>query len=56
MYYQSVNELWDSDVNQKLDETDDIIDGCGFEIIPLEALKLHLEGNDKHRSSYVHYL
>ncbi len=53
MYYQSVNELWDLHVNQKLDAVfqDDIIDGCGFEIISLEALKTsHLEGNDKHRS------
>lgn len=53
MYYQSINELWDIYVKKELDAIfqDDIIDGCGFEIISLEALKKsHLEGDDKHRS------
>lgn len=53
MYYQSVKNLWELYLNKKLDAIfqDDIVDGCGFEIISMEALKTsHLRGDEKHRS------
>ena len=41
MYYQSINDLWNLYKKEKLDAIfqDDIIDGCGYEIISLNALK-----------------
>tara|TARA_B100000963_G_C22576735_1_gene648809 strand:+ start:701 stop:1453 length:753 start_codon:yes stop_codon:yes gene_type:complete len=53
MYYQSVKNLWELYLNKKLDAIfqDDIVDGCGFEIISMKALKTsHLRGDEKHRS------
>jgi len=53
MYFQSVNSLWGEYKKNKLDAIfqDEIIDGCGFEIISLEALKkAHKNGEKKHRS------
>ena len=53
LYFQSVDSLWDVYKRENLDAIfqDDIIDGCGFEIISLEALKIsHLKGSKRHRS------
>lgn len=53
LYFEPVNELWQQHVSGKYDATfmDDIIDGCGFEIISLNALQTsHRLGESKHRS------
>jgi spore coat polysaccharide biosynthesis protein SpsF len=53
LYFDEVNNLWERYVRAKLDAIfmDEIIDGCGFEIISLEALiKSHKMGDDCHRS------
>jgi spore coat polysaccharide biosynthesis protein SpsF len=53
LYFDSVNELWLRHKEQMADATfmDDIIDGCGFEIITLKALEeSHANGTTKHRS------
>ena len=53
LYYQAVESLWENHIINKFDATffDDIVDGCGFEIIKLSALKKsHKEGESKHRS------
>tara|TARA_B100000945_G_C20412278_1_gene613232 strand:+ start:1459 stop:2211 length:753 start_codon:yes stop_codon:yes gene_type:complete len=53
LYFQSVDFLWEKYKKENLDAIfqDDIVDGCGFEIISLEALKIsHLNGSKKHRS------
>lgn len=53
LYYQGVDNLWNKHCEEESDATffDDIIDGCGFEIIKLNALKKsHKIGEDKHRS------
>ena len=53
LHHKAVNKLWEMHCSQNNDATfyDDIIDGCGFEIIRLSALqKSHLEGEEKHRS------
>ena len=53
MYYQSINDLWNLYKKEKLDAIfqDDIIDGCGYEIISLNALKKsHEKGEERHRS------
>ena len=41
IYFQQVSELWVEHVTEKNDATflDNIIDGCGFEIISMEALE-----------------
>ena len=52
-YFDLINIAWDKHINHENDATflDNIIDGCGYEILTLEALKKsHLEGDDKHRS------
>ena len=52
-YFDLIDEAWAQHVNDKNDATflDDIIDGCGFEILSLVALKRsHNEGEDRHRS------
>ncbi len=52
-YFDLINVAWDKHINHENDATflDNIIDGCGYEILTLEALKKsHLEGDDKHRS------
>lgn len=44
---------WDAHVESDADATfmDHVVDGCGFEIISLQALQLsHSEGEDRHRS------
>ncbi len=53
MYFDEVNSLWQHYIDSELDALfmDEIIDGCGFEIISLEALKKsHELGVDRHRS------
>ena len=53
LYYQAVEECWSKHCFEKNDATfyEDIVDGCGFEIISLSALKKsHELGNKKHRS------
>jgi spore coat polysaccharide biosynthesis protein SpsF len=53
LYFEPVQELWEEHVSSGCDATfmDNIIDGCGFEIISLQALKnSHENGNEKHRS------
>ena len=53
LYYQSIEELWEKYQKYKLDAIfqDDIVDGCGYEIISLDALrKSHEQGEDRHRS------
>ena len=51
--YEFVQPAWDKHVKNDADATffDDVVDGCGFEIIKLDALKKsHREGSDRHRS------
>lgn len=53
MYYEPVEELWHLHKNEQADATflDEIIDGCGFEIIKLRALQeSHDKGKERHRS------
>jgi spore coat polysaccharide biosynthesis protein SpsF len=53
LYYYEIEKHWKSYIEQKLDALflDEIIDGCGFEIISLSALKKsHSQGDTKHRS------
>lgn len=53
LYTQPVNQAWETHLSKLNDATffDDIIDGCGFEIIKSEALKKSwLMGEERHRS------
>ncbi len=53
LYFEQVEELWDLHQQQSFDATfmDDVIDGCGFEIIRQDALELsHENGDQRHRS------
>jgi spore coat polysaccharide biosynthesis protein SpsF len=53
MYFEAVESLWRDHQDQGADATlmDDIIDGCGFEILSLRALEeSHAKGSRKHRS------
>lgn len=53
LYFEAVNQAWSDFLHQKADALflDDIVDGCGFEIIGLDTLKLaHKKGSSKHRS------
>ena len=53
LYYEPVEEVWENHKINKLDASfyDEIIDGCGFEIISQKALETsHAEGSAKHRS------
>src|SRR6184192_598227 len=53
LYFEPVEDLWRRHQAEQADATfmDDIIDGCGFEIIALRALeKAHSKGEKKHRS------
>lgn len=52
-YFDFFDEAWKQHVEKKNDCTflDNIIDGCGFEILSINALKKsHDDGEDKHRS------
>lgn len=53
LYFEEVEALWHMHCKENADATfmDDVIDGCGFEIISLDALAIsHREGERKHRS------
>jgi len=53
LYFNAVNKAWDKHCKNSNDGTfyDEIIDGCGFEIIKLESLELsHKKGESRHRS------
>ncbi|MCZ4306857.1 hypothetical protein O4G98_19160 [Zoogloeaceae bacterium G21618-S1] len=53
LYFEEVEELWRLHQKQSFDATfmDEVIDGCGFEIIRLEALECsHTNGDHRHRS------
>jgi len=53
LYFEAVETLWERHQEEQLDAIfmDDIIDGCGFEIISLKALEnSHSKGERKHRS------
>ncbi len=53
LYFEKVEEYWNRYIEKKLEALfmDEIIDGCGFEIISLSALKKsHILGEKKHRS------
>jgi spore coat polysaccharide biosynthesis protein SpsF len=53
LYFEPVEDLWKRHQSEHADATfvDDVIDGCGFEIISLKALKeSHDKGDKKHRS------
>jgi len=54
-YFDLINDAWNKHIENNNDATflDDIIDGCGFEILSLDALKKsHNEGEDRHRSEF----
>ena len=53
LYFEPVRDLWKKHQAEFADATfmDDVIDGCGFEILSLKALeKSHANGQSKHRS------
>lgn len=53
LYFEPVVALWQRHQEELADATfmDDVIDGCGFEIISLKALEeSHAKGDSKHRS------
>jgi len=53
VYHNLFKDAWDRHVTNESDATflDEIIDGCGFEILNLQALKTsHAKGKVKHRS------
>lgn len=52
-YFEAVEESWKTYLDAGADALffDDIVDGCGFEIISLSALETsHRDGEDRHRS------
>ena len=52
-YFDLIDEAWAQHINNNNDATflDNVIDGCGFEMLSLDALKKsHTEGEDGHRS------
>jgi spore coat polysaccharide biosynthesis protein SpsF len=53
LFFEPVEEAWEAHQKIQADATfmDDVIDGCGFEIISLHALKdSHERGTEQHRS------
>lgn len=53
LYFEPVEDLWHRHQEEQADATfmDDVIDGCGFEIVSLKALEeSHSKGDKKHRS------
>jgi spore coat polysaccharide biosynthesis protein SpsF len=53
LYFEPVEALWQRHQAEQADATfmDDVIDGCGFEILSLKALEeSHTKGDKKHRS------
>ena len=52
-YFEPVESVWQRHKSEQADATflDDVIDGCGFELISLGALETsHRKGSKKHRS------
>lgn len=55
LYFEAVEELWRRHQAEDADATfmDEIIDGCGFQILALDALReSHRKGTSKHRSEF----
>lgn len=53
LFFNPIEDLWKNHKDNKLDATfyDDVVDGSGFEILSLNALKIsHKNGEDRHRS------
>ncbi len=53
LFYDQVMSSWEKHISEKADATfmDNVIDGCGFEILSLKSLEeSHLHGQEKHRS------
>jgi spore coat polysaccharide biosynthesis protein SpsF len=53
LFFESVEAAWEAHIKIQADATfmDDVIDGCGFEIITLKALEeSHERGTKQHRS------
>lgn len=53
LYFEEVESLWRLHQNASMDATfmDEVVDGCGFEIICQNALELsHANGDQRHRS------
>lgn len=53
LFFDPIEKLWENHKKNNIDATfyDDVIDGCGFEIISLSALRKSFEdGEDRHRS------
>lgn len=53
LYFESVEDLWRLHKGEQADAAfmDDVVDGCGFEIVSLKALEeSHVKGDAKHRS------
>lgn len=53
LYYDQVINLWEKHKLENADATfmDDVIDGCGFEILSFKSLEeSHLKGEERHRS------
>lgn len=53
LYFEAAGKAWQTHQEEGADATflDDIIDGCGFEIISLRALQeSHVKGSSRHRS------
>lgn len=52
-YYEAIEGAWTRYLEADVDAlfVDDIVDGCGFEILSVEALRRsHTQGEDRHRS------
>ncbi len=53
LYFEPVEDLWRRHLAERADATfmDEVVDGCGFEIITQKALEeSHAKGESKHRS------
>jgi len=53
LFFEPVEDAWEAHIKIQADATfmDDVIDGCGFEIIALKALEeSHKNGTQQHRS------
>lgn len=55
LFFEPVIESWNEHLSDNADATfmDDVIDGCGFQILSMNALETsHRKGSDKHRSEF----
>jgi spore coat polysaccharide biosynthesis protein SpsF len=53
LYFERAEVCWQAHKESEYDATfmEDVVDGCGFEIIKLDALKVsHVKGDKRHRS------